>query len=161
MSKFTDEFIRQQREIAAKATPRPWVAEWNCEPRVKGGTVKFYEGWAETPTLTGDTLSEVESQANSDRLYMESAANNYPGALAEIERLREAQRWIPVSERLPEIGEFVLVRTVSGKMRVWHRVDDIFEPGWMDGLGVAYSLRRVTHWMPLPEPPQEDDKGQL
>lgn len=74
---------------------------------------------------------------------------------AEIARLTEAQRWIPVSERLPEEGQRVLVWncasnpshvatfTSGGRPEnMWHYNDGYDDPAcWVDG---------VTHWMPLP-----------
>ena len=61
------------------------------------------------------------------------------------------QKWIPVSERLPEAHRLVLCR-------------------WTRGIGASYGFARyqhegvwyvlnegmpeVTHWMPLPEPPK-------
>ena len=74
---------------------------------------------------------------------------------AEFCNLLEAQRWIPVSERLPEEGQRVLVWncasnpshvatfTSGGRPEnMWHYNDGYDDPAcWVDG---------VTHWMPLP-----------
>ena len=65
----------------------------------------------------------------------------------EIDMLREAARWIPVSERLPEEGVAVIVKYESGyaiafyKDGVWRR----YSNWWIDG---------ITHWRPLPEQPE-------
>ncbi|EGT2310951.1 DUF551 domain-containing protein, partial [Escherichia coli] len=32
-------------------------------------------------------------------------------------------------------------------------------PTWDDGDGEDLHLKEVTHWMPLPEPPQEVNRG--
>lgn len=86
------------------------------------------------------------------------------------------QRWIPVSERLPEehdsvfkqfagtehwaegmpmaVSDTVLavVEYESGKRKVQalHTQDGHFH------IGTLYKAKRVTHWMPLPEPPKEE-----
>ena len=59
------------------------------------------------------------------------------------------QRWIPVSERLPEDGRQVLACTKKGKAFSAHY--DHFWGCW----GVSHTVE-ITHWMPLPEPPKKD-----
>ena len=61
-------------------------------------------------------------------------------------------RWTPVSERLPEIGERVMMchaewRWINIGERV--RIGDYI--GWEDGDGE--DLHDPTHWMPLPKLP--------
>ena len=70
-------------------------------------------------------------------------------AIAELEA---AQRWIPVSERLPKENAPVLVLTVLGGMFV----DFIHGKSVVTGNPDFYELdvEDVTHWMPLPEPPE-------
>jgi hypothetical protein len=68
-----------------------------------------------------------------------------------MEALKQ-QRWIPCSVRLPENGENALV---------WDKLSrDVFIgryyecDGWeIDGYYGDYSWD-ITHWMPLPEPPE-------
>ena len=59
-------------------------------------------------------------------------------------REQEERRWIPVTERLPDIGIEVLVYSEDDGICVDYYGGDSF--GYYD----------VTHWMPLPEPPKED-----
>lgn len=69
---------------------------------------------------------------------------------------RYLPKWIPVTERLPDEGKFVLV------------YGDLY-PNKHDGSAIAVSKRmdwnywqgfgrdrNITHWMPLPEPPKEE-----
>jgi hypothetical protein len=64
-------------------------------------------------------------------------------------------KWIPVTERLPKEGEFVLVygdlypnKHDGGVIAVSKRMD------WNYWQGFGRE-RNITHWMPLPEPPKE------
>lgn len=65
--------------------------------------------------------------------------------------------WIPVAERLPREGEFVLVygdlypnKHDGGVIAVSKRMD------WNYWQGFGRE-RDITHWMPLPEPPKEGE----
>ncbi len=75
--------------------------------------------------------------------------------------------WISCSERMPEMGErqcYVLAadfknnyppnipNTQVGVYGDWFNDGN---PTWDDGDGEDLYLKEVTHWMPLPEPPQE------
>lgn len=65
-----------------------------------------------------------------------------------------AQGWIPVTERLPENAGVYLcrIKSFNGDFRYTDTMK------YVDGLfyeqGVATD--RVTHWMPLPQPPKEE-----
>ena len=67
--------------------------------------------------------------------------------------------WIKCSERLPNVGERVLMNVGKSVFEGWHdgriwvRYDDFDEsPASFEEL----MCKRVTHWMPLPEPPEEE-----
>ena len=80
-------------------------------------------------------------------------------AEAEVERdaLREKQRWIPVTERLPERDVQVLG---------WYKDNPFsqYRPevvawngnGWVFVYAHRY-VTNVTHWMPLPKAPEDGD----
>ena len=63
------------------------------------------------------------------------------------------QEWISVDERLPMYGELVLVSSMDKitKKHGWFYLASYDEERkWWNGA----SFGRVTHWMPLPEPPK-------
>lgn len=76
-------------------------------------------------------------------------------------------KWIPVSERMPEMGEKQrYVVAADFKNNYWPNIPntqvavygDWFgdgNPTWDDGDGEDLHLKEVTHWMPLPAGPQE------
>ena len=63
------------------------------------------------------------------------------------------QKWIPVTERLPEYGKVVLAfgkkHATSGQFRGTSPT----KPNWWHWKGNMY--KEVSHWMPLPEPPKD------
>ena len=72
---------------------------------------------------------------------------------ARIAELEAERRWIPVSERLPE-GDAVLVYRERGKSNIdidWTFIEGGREYWYNSGLD------NVTHWMPLPEPPEVEN----
>lgn len=75
-------------------------------------------------------------------------------AIAAI-RAQEERRWIPVTERLPELGERVIC-TDGDAVFEQYRVEPSFVYGMWDIFGLKSPMQKVTHWMPLPEPPKED-----
>ena len=61
------------------------------------------------------------------------------------------QRWIPVTERLPEKDGIYLTFNKK-KQYEFH----MFQAGKRMWQGI-WEADGVTHWMPLPEPPKEDE----
>ena len=69
---------------------------------------------------------------------------------AELAAAREAQRWIPVGERLPEEDDEVICMTTRANrhtrcIRTFYRDGEFYTP-WSSDI--------VTHWMPLPPAPE-------
>lgn len=76
---------------------------------------------------------------------------------AEIKRLREVLRPIPVSERLPKAGERVMVW--DDKWQIAEISGAWGQFGWLveaEELQVDQDpVERFTHWMPMPGEPKE------
>jgi len=73
---------------------------------------------------------------------------------SEVSALREQVRWIPVSEKLPKDNQEVLIYADliakgvhSTKSRQWSADGYYYHGDWYD---------TVTHWMPLPQPPEAE-----
>ena len=72
----------------------------------------------------------------------------------------QMQVWIPVSERLPDIGQRVKIRKTSAAEEAIYLNENPFAP-WLliderDGsvTSLFKSSSAVQEWMPLPEPPK-------
>lgn len=74
---------------------------------------------------------------------------------------RDKLRWIPVKERLPEPGKMVLL-IVNGKVKnitligAYELGEFDTDEGWILEMWPEWKDPKVTHWMPLPEPPEEE-----
>ena len=75
----------------------------------------------------------------------------------------EAQvpRWISVEERLPDKMKHVLVFKQRNEHALWPVAMWHIETDWRGNDGWSKNIDNgyfdITHWMPLPEPPKEDD----
>lgn len=100
------------------------------------------------------TREEAIKRLSDELMFlMRPNVNNGSGLEKKIEvcrmaidaiREQEERRWIPVTERLPDIGKVVLIYSKEDDVEVDYYGGDMF--GYCN----------VTHWMPLPEPPKED-----
>lgn len=104
---------------------------------------------------------KISDPASLYELDTNLACNMAIRAMEEIERLKAEQpKWIPVEERLPEKCDFYLVRDfgeikMNGKKIGLTKVMMFYpeEKQW------EKHNEDVTHWMPLPKPPKEDEKN--
>lgn len=62
-------------------------------------------------------------------------------------------KWIPVSERLPEDCETVLVYAVGYMELGWYDTDN----GEWRSDEYTWDADEVTHWLPLPQTPKEEN----
>lgn len=77
-------------------------------------------------------------------------------ALYEMEKNAPAvNRWIPCSERLPEPLQNVIVCTdIKTVTLAWLMGDNWYFADTGNGHIEQWGMSDVTHWMPLPEPPE-------
>ena len=70
---------------------------------------------------------------------------------------KRVEGWIAMSERLPESGSRIIVSgtDTNGSKSTWSlewdNLSDEFDTSWL-------KRWKVTHWMPLPQPPCEAEK---
>ena len=128
----------------------------------------------ETPITLGDDLTEAADWLENQNAHIAVLQKGIEKLRGQNEQLREAaalvakesaelleRRWIPVAERLPEDRSDVLV------VAYWHERWGVYM-GWCAPERAKWSVHigigdrddvAVTYWMPLPEPPKEDDRN--
>ena len=96
----------------------------------------------------------IDSKVLDGKEY-EDAELYYQDFAQELEKLytnyEKAEKWIPVTERLPENGNVVVGYMTFGEFRTLKC--KIATHRW-EGVLLDYPMDAVTHWMPLPEPPK-------
>ena len=131
----------------------PLYGNENCLAEVMGGAADLLE-WLSG--ASADLRKEIEWKDKVIALAQRKQAE----AEAERDALREKQRWIPVTERMPntipcnagtEYSEAVIVWTTGNKamIAVWDGIDFICPTDFWEAWG-----EEITHWMPLPEAPE-------
>lgn len=115
-------------------------------------------------TDDNDYAHGMRNQYDMDRLAIETVPPAQPTD-EEIQRMQDieqamlekaywfgkqdAQQWIPTSERLPKVREWVLCQCRAGIMDVLRLTED---NGWYKDSTHTYMHSFVLAWCPLPEP---------
>lgn len=94
----------------------------------------------------------VEHLAEAGNKAMAVALSFAIEIIDEQPTIEPKQEWISVKDRLPEEKVKVLV-VLGSNIRGKRICIDQRIPGKWRGLGCL-----VTHWMPMPEPPERDDE---
>lgn len=95
-----------------------------------------------------DLLDENCRQAKAECLDCATEHEQLAAWLEELAERREADRWIPVTERLPDKNGNYLVLLNNGEMTT-----DIFDE---EELFMGF-WGYMTHWRPLPPKPYESE----
>lgn len=105
-------------------------------------------------------MSDIKEDAEWVMNMAKWAEDEYPhptehnealAAIQRVEALLESTRWIPCTERMPELGERVLVWNSTRKCVVSDRRMLSYDGSrWYWGGGSM----DVTHWQPLPKGPE-------
>lgn len=84
-----------------------------------------------------------------------AASDTIVGLQETIKELRDAQRLIPVTERLPEQdGRYLcIVKSYAFPGKTYQAIRMYDKFGFREG---NIYTDDVTHWMPLPKPPKEE-----
>jgi len=123
------------------------AAEWNTRPIEDALNARIAE-LSQAVGLITTMKPTMVMDANHPLDMVREVGEHVTARIAELEA---AQRWIPVSERLPEPYTRVLACIKSGYMEVDYMYSEpIVDVGSAD----FNSLDNVTHWMPLPQPPE-------
>ncbi len=107
------------------------------------------------PEMSSETYWEREDSGTADGV-MRWENDVYEACAIAADALRNQggrqDSWISVRDRLPERFEPVLVcREKNGSPYVEQGYKDVGE--WWKVYGTR--TKQITHWMPLPEPPEE------
>ena len=114
------------------------------------------------PETSAEALAEIEYYAGfrGKEAAIKAVEDSCILAVAAL-REQEERRWIPVTERLPDSDDFVLVIAsgIVGNITLDNAIElAAFSEveGWILEMWPELEDPKVTHWMPLPEPPKED-----
>lgn len=170
----TDKEIIQVLRICATHIEKgcglcPQMKYLGCTERLADEAITMIERLtAENVVLPNGEESAIESlrkEIEWKDMVIAIAKREQAKAEAERDTLREKQRWIPVTERMPntipcnagtEYSEAVIVWTTGNKamIAVWDGIDFICPTDFWEAWG-----EEITHWMPLPEAPEGGEKA--
>lgn len=129
----------------------------------------------------GDCKDCAEDKQRCQENLLDKAAETIECLTAENAALREKQRWIPVTERMPEELALVNVVWVNRVPEPYYKkikgvpfsdtacfyrgrwywdspaVLDLLAEYGEDEIDLVDEAVEVTHWMPLPEAPEEGE----
>lgn len=110
---------------------------------------------ARTQMSSADLISRQDAINAIENTDCELSADAWDELTNAIMQLPSAQRWIPCSERLPDINSDVLATLECGDLTYAWRFDDNY---WCicEGDSTA-TTSEILAWMPLPEAYREEE----
>ena len=119
------------------------ILKEKCDKAFKAGYEKgFANGFKNKSLAYENDIKSLKYLLNKQRFLLKEN-----GEIIPLD-----QRWIPVAERLPESEKCVLVYSKDGGVAEGKYNARFNE--WVQFRWNVTNLRNVTHWMPLPEPPE-------
>ena len=103
----------------------------------------------------------MDKYTATEQAYKHGYEKGYEAGKKDATDNNVGSNWIPVTERLPErFGVFIVAIRQPGMQRAGKDCADFdpFEKTWLPSMCWDKSYK-VTHWMPLPEPPKERNDG--
>lgn len=94
-----------------------------------------------------------ENEALKDRFSQTLEATNMA-----IEALQTEQKWIPVTDRMPEDGQSVLFCDIDNDIMVGYHVKKRPATHFTENVSLE-DVKNVRAWMPLPKPYKEESEG--
>lgn len=156
-----NELIQQARELCEKATPGPWEAKTNSYPQCNGEPWGWIRGVSGHITWSGNSGQANAAFIAASRTLVPQLCDALEAMTARAEKAEAKNRWIPVSEKLPEASEYRngnRYKSMDSNELVPFLVccEDTELPfrAFYDGKnwGDGWSKLDVICWMPLPAP---------
>lgn len=110
----------------------------------------------------------ISHEMDCEKLYLPVDLQEMVASEPTVD-VEPTQKWISVKDRLPEVDTNVVVYA-EGKNDPIYRIvitsmsdKNIFdprikrEPYWREPWQFFDTMYEITHWMPMPEPPKEDE----
>ena len=119
---------------------------WGIREEFEGGTWESCD-CDRMAVEAADLLENDRSQILALQRELELKRAQLDCATASAEKLRRSREWVSAKERLPEPGVDVLAAYRDRHINMGTAGDDWLEEDIEDG--------DITHWMPVPEPPEE------
>ncbi len=100
---------------------------------------------------TKQTRIDIDKPRAKQMLWL---TKNLVVALDEVDR----RQWISVEERLPEETGNYWVYRLTGTMMKTRFTHTGYKIGYTTGYWGGRLADDITHWMPLPDPPEDSDE---